>query len=276
MIDLKNIPGVPPEHADRYGQQFISLSRKYSDEKDQNMSGADAASSPPQPASKAQSSYFKTKDWDVVEIGSSDEESPSINDVDGFIDDDEYDEDWNEEAFEAAAASSGYFGDATTQTQAGPSPARSQGAKRLTGKQLEWKTQFENQATQAAAAAREPPAVARPSKSGAKKATGGRASGGAAWRGGRGGKKVLGKRRSSGTASTAGGNRTKGAMGIGKGKAPGGSCRSGAGGSGSGTGSRSGVAASSSGAGARSRGGGARGGGGSGAIRPMGVNFFSR
>ncbi|RPB29144.1 hypothetical protein L211DRAFT_864734 [Terfezia boudieri ATCC MYA-4762] len=110
MIDLKNIPGVPPEHADRYGQQFINLARKYSDEKDRNMSGADPASPPSQLASKAQSSYFKTKDWDVVEIESSDEESPTINDDNKFIDDDdEYDEDWNEEAFEAVAASSGYF-----------------------------------------------------------------------------------------------------------------------------------------------------------------------
>ncbi|KAF8438276.1 hypothetical protein BGX38DRAFT_909413 [Terfezia claveryi] len=271
MIDLKNIPGVPPEHADRYGQQFINLARKYSDEKDRNMSGADGASPPPQPASKAQSSYFKTKDWDVVEIESSDEESPTLNDEDRFIDDDdEYDEDWNEEAFEAVAASSGYFRGAVTKSQAGPSPTRSQAAKRLTGKQLEWKMQFESQATQAAAP-REPSAAGGSSKSGAKAVTGGGPSGGAALGGARWGKKVFGKRRSSGTvgasriksaASAAGGSKIKGATGEGRSKASGGGNRSGAGGSGSG-------------AGARSGGGGARG-GGSGAIRPMGVNFFSR
>ena len=271
MIDLKNIPGVPPEHADRYGQQFINLARKYSDEKDRNMSGTDAASPPLQPASKAQSSYFKTKDWDVVEIGSSDEESPSTNDGELIDDDeaDEYDEDWNEEDF-AAPASSGYFGGAATQSQAGPSPTRSRAAKKLTGKQLAWKMQFESQATQAAAVGS--------SKPSAKRASGGRVSGGVAWRGGRGGKKNIGKRRSSGTASAAGGSRTKSTTGMGKSKASGASSRSGAGGSGSGAGARSG-ATSGSGASARSGGGGARGGGGgggSGAIRPMGTNFFGR
>jgi len=262
MVDLKNIPGVSPDHADRYGQQFISLARQYSDEKDRNMSGADAASPPPQPAGKAQSSYFKTKDWDVVEIGSSDEESPSTNDDDGFIDDegdDEYGEDWNEEGFEAA---SGYF-DGATQSQAGTSTKRSKAAKKLTGNQLAWRMEFESQATQAAAP-RAAPATGL-SNLGAKKAPGGRASGG---RGGRGGKKYFAERRSSGKAGAAGGGRNKGAAGVGKSKASGGNSRSAGGGGGVGTGARNG------GGGTRG-GGGGRGEGGGGAIRPMAA-FFPR
>ena len=212
MGELKSIEGVTEAQVDRYGQPFLELARKYSDEKECNLHGSMGSSSPPlQPpppavaagASKTHSSHFKRSEW-VVEVLSDDDDSSANGD--GFIDDageeDEYGDEWLEEDFDAVA-SEHFNSNGRVVTQTTSSPKRAVSAKKLNPQQLALKAAFESQASPHAMA-REPATRvgARLSKSGARRSSGGGRRGMDAGSGkaAGGGKKRVAERRGSGPA----------------------------------------------------------------------------
>ncbi|KAF8475964.1 hypothetical protein BDZ91DRAFT_200703 [Kalaharituber pfeilii] len=246
--ELKAIEGVSDEQADRFGRHFIEIARKYSDEKERNLSGTagtDASSPPPAHATttapsttRTYSSHFNKGQW--IEIESSDNETTTTND-NGFIDDgdeDAYDEDWGDQEFDnIAVSSSHHFSSApgqcsasttgTSLNRSGDATTAAIAAKKLNPAQLDWKVRFESQGSQVAPSNAAATGTAA-SRSGAygSKAKGtvfrGNKGGGSSRGSGAGaesteGRKVFSKRKNGGSASgragTAGGGRSKTAAG---------------------------------------------------------------
>ena len=224
LNELKAIEGVTSEQADRFGKQFIEISRVFSDEKEENMGGAASGIALPTPytsasnlsasVSKTRSSHFNKGEW--VCIDSSDEEdmttgneNPSSS-LDRPGDYGEYDEDWGDEEFQGPMDEGGTSSHHFAQVS---SSAGGTVAGKLSKEQAAWKAKFESQASQAGPSV---PATAGPS--GPRYGGRGRTRGGAQRRG----------KRSSGTSGA--GRSSRDGTGKGKWGSKGGSRGGGAGG----------------------------------------------